>query len=141
MVLLDFNENEGDKMNINTVQSLEFYCKNEIRSLKESNFLSRILLLSKSLDYDVDLSVGEALDVKENKYPKIIYLSISVLDKEKNIVLVNPLDNEHLTDATKILEIDKRERVIFFTWQEDEDFIESLRWIAKELQKLCNNVV
>ena len=128
-------------MNINTVQSLEFYCKNEIRSLKESNFLSRILLLSKSLDYDVDLSVGEALDVKESKYPKIIYLSVSVLDKEKNIVLVNPLNNEHLTDATKILEIDKRERVIFFTWQEDEDFIESLKWIAKELQKLCSSVV
>ena len=128
-------------MNINTVQSLEFYCKNEIRSLKESNFLSRILLLSKSLDYDVDLSVGEALDVKESKYPKIIYLSISVLDKEKNIVLVNPLDNEHLTDATKILEIDKRERVIFFTWQEDEDFIESLKWITKELQKLCSSIV
>ena len=128
-------------MNINTVQSLEFYCKNEIRSLKESNFLSRILLLSKSLDYDVDLSVGEALDVKESKYPKIIYLSISVLDKEKNIVLVNPLNNEHLTDATKILEIDKRERVIFFTWQEDEDFIESLKWITKELQKLCSSIV
>lgn len=128
-------------MNINTVKSLEFYCKNEIRSLKESNFLSRILLLSKSLDYDVDLSVGEALDVKESKYPKIIYLSVSVLDKEKNIVLVNPLNNEHLTDATKILEIDKRERVIFFTWQEDEDFIESLKWIAKELQKLCSSVV
>ena len=128
-------------MNINTVKSLEFYCKNEIRSLKESNFLSRILLLSKSLDYDVDLSVGEALDVKESKYPKIIYLSVSVLDKEKNIVLVNLLDNEHLTDATKILEIDKRERVSFFTWQEDEDFIESLEWIAKELQKLCSSVV
>lgn len=128
-------------MNINTVKSLEFYCKNEIRSLKESNFLSRILLLSKSLDYDVDLSVGEALDVKESKYPKIIYLSISVLDKEKNIVLVNPLNNEHLTDATKILEIDKRERVIFFTWQEDEDFIESLKWITKELQKLCSSIV
>ena len=127
-------------MNINTVKSLEFYCKNEIRSLKESNFLSRILLLSKSLDYDVDLSVGEALDVKESKYPKIIYLSISVLDKEKNIVLVNPLNNEHLTDATKILEIDKRERVIFFTWQEDEDFIESLKWIIKELQKLCSSI-
>jgi hypothetical protein len=128
-------------MHINTVKSLEFYCKNEILSLKESNFLSRILLLSKSLDYDVDLSVGEALDVKESKYPKIIYLSVSVLDKEKNIVLVNPLDNEHLTDATRILEIDKRERVSFFTWQEDEDFIESLKWIAKELQKLCKSVV
>ena len=128
-------------MNINTMKSLDFYCKNEIRSLKESNFLSRILLLSKLLDYDVDLSVGEALDVKESKYPKIIYLSVSVLDKEKNIVLINPVDNEHLTDATKILEIDKKERVIFFTWQEDEDFIESLKWIAKELQKLCSNVV
>ena len=128
-------------MHINTVKSLEFYCKNEILSLKESNFLSRILLLSKSLDYDVDLSVGEALDAKESKYPKIIYLSVSVLDKEKNIVLVNPLDNEHLTDATRILEIDKRERVSFFTWQEDEDFIESLEWIAKELQKLCSSVV
>ena len=40
-----------------------------------------------------------------------------------------------------ILEIDKRERVIFFTWQEDEDFIESLKWITKELQKLCSSIV
>ena len=89
-------------MNINTIKSLDFYCKNEICSLKESNFISRILLLSKSLGYDVDLSVGEALNAKKSKYPKIVYLSVSVLDKEKNIVLINPLDNEHLTDATRL---------------------------------------
>ena len=143
MVLLDFNENEGirNKMNINTTKSLNLYCENEILSLKESNFLSRILFLSKSLDYDVDLSIGEALDVKKSKYPKIIYLSVSVLDKEKNIVLINSVDNEHLTDATKILEIDRKKRVSFYTWQEDEDFIESLKWIAKELQKICSKVV
>ena len=128
-------------MNINTKKSLEFYCENEIRSLKESVFLSRILLLSKSLDYVVDLSVGEALCAKKSEYPKVIYLSISVLNKEKNIVLVNPVDNEHLTDATRILEIDSRERVLFFTWKEDKDFIESLEWIENELQKLCSDFI
>lgn len=128
-------------MNINIVKSLDFYCKNAISSLKESDLLSRILFLSKSLDYDVDISVGEALDVRESKYPKVVYLSVSVLNKEKNIVLINTVDNEHLTDSTRILEIDKKKRVYFFTWQEDEDFINSLKWISKELQKLCNNDV
>ena len=49
------------------------------------------------------------------------------------------MDFEHLTDATKILEIDRKKRVSFSAWQDDEDFIESLEWILIELRKMKNN--
>lgn len=125
-------------MNKNAIKSIEFYCESEICALKKSEFLSKIIILSNLHNYDVDLSVGEVLGIKKNKFPKVIYLSVSVLDKKKNIVLANPVDNEHLTDVAKILEIDKKGRVSFFTWQEDEEFIDSLNWIANELEKINN---
>lgn len=123
-------------MNKNAIQILDLYCKNEVCSLEESLYLSKIISLTNLLDYDIDISVGEALDAKKNKYPKIVYLSVSVLNKNGEIVMVNPTDFEHLTDATQVLEIDKKERVKFFTWQEDKEFIESLEWITAELEKI-----
>jgi len=86
----------------------------------------------------IDISVGEAKDEKKNEYPKTIYLSFSVTDQQGKIVLVDSLDFEHLTDATRILEIDRKNRVTFFSWQDDEEFIESLEWITKELRKMRN---
>ena len=123
-------------MNNNAIQILDFYCKNEVCTLKESEYLSKIIFLLNSLDLDVDISFGEALDAKKNSYPKRVYLSISIIDKDGEIVMVNPMDFEHLTDASQVLEIDRKGRVSFFTWQEDKDFIDSLEWMIVELQKM-----
>lgn len=123
-------------MNSNVLQSLEYYCENEIQTLKNSEYFLEISSLAKTPGYSIDISIGEAKDAKKDKYPKIIYLSFSVIDQQGKIVLVDLLDFEHLTDATAVLEIDRKNRVKFFSWQEDEDFIESLKWIAKELRKM-----
>ena len=122
-------------MNHNLKQSLDYYCKNEIQTLENSEYVSKIRSLAKSAGYLLDLSVGEAMDAKKNKYPKTTYLSFSVVDQQGRIVVVNSIDFEHLTDATKILEIDRKNRVSFFSWQDDKDFKESLKWIAQELEK------
>lgn len=41
----------------------------------------------------------------------------------------------HLNAATRIIEIDKKERIKFSLWEEDEDFIDSINWASKELKK------
>lgn len=125
-------------MNQNAEQSLDYYCENEARTLNINKRVVEISALTNSLGYMIDISVGEAKDEKKNEYPKTIYLSFSVTDQQGKIVLVDSLDFEHLTDATRILEIDRKNRVTFFSWQDDEEFIESLEWITKELRKMRN---
>ena len=125
-------------MNQSVMQAIDYYCKNEIEILKNSEYFLEINSLAKTLSYSIDISIGEATDAKQDKYPKIIYLSFSTIDQQGKIVLVDALDFEHLTDATEILEIDRKNRVKFFSWQDDEEFIESLKWIIKELRKKQN---
>ena len=125
-------------MNKRVMQTLDYYCKNEIDILKRSEYYSKISSLAKNIDHFIDISIGEAIDAKKSKYPKILYLSFSIVNHQGETLLVDSLDFEHLTDATKILEIDQKNRVKFFSWQDDEDFIESLKWIIKELTKIQN---
>ena len=121
-------------MNQNAKQTIEYYCKKEIQTLKVSEYFAKISTLTNSLGYMIDISVGETNDEKKDKYPKTIYLSFSIIDQQGTIALVDLLNFEHLTDATRILEIDRKNRVTFFSWQDDEEFIESLEWITKELK-------
>ena len=122
-------------MNQNVIQCLESYCEKEIETLKKCRIFDEINSLSLSLGYSIDISFGEAYDAKKERYPKKIYLSFSILDKTKETVVANLLDFEHLSDATEILEIDRKKRVKFFSWQEDDEFVESLEWIKRELEK------
>ena len=69
-----------------------------------------------------------------NKYPQILYLGISVVDKQGETVVVDMLDYEHLSYATNIVEIDRKGRISFHSWMEDEDFIETIEWIIEELK-------
>ena len=120
-------------------QTLDYYFESEIQTLKNSEHFLEISSLVKSLGYSIDISIGEAPDLKKENYPKVLYLSFSITDQHGKIILVDSMDFEHLTDATKILEIDRKKRVSFSAWQDDEDFIESLEWILIELRKMKNN--
>ncbi len=121
-------------MNQSVMQALDYYCKNEIELLKNSEYFLEISSLAKMLGYSIDISIGEAMDANKCKYPKIIYLSFSIIDQQGKIILADSLEFEHLSDATEILEIDRKNRVKFFSWQDDEEFLESLEWITKELK-------
>ncbi len=123
-------------MNQSIKQCLDFYCEKQVEELKSSDYFAEISSLAKSLDYLPDVVVGEVMDAKKDKYPKIVYLSFSIVDQQKNAILVDFIDCEHLSDATRIIEIDRKRRVKFFSWQDDEDFIDSLKWIVKELKKI-----
>ena len=113
---------------------LDYYCENEVRFFKSSEYFAKISSLVKLFGYLIDISIGEAMDTKKNKYPKKIYLSVSIIDQQKKIILLDTIDFEHLTDATCLLEIDRKNRVKFFSWKNDKEFIESLEWIIKVLE-------
>ena len=70
----------------------------------------------------------------KDKYPKIIYLDVSVADKQGSIIVDNMLDHVALSYATDIVIIDKKGRITFKSWEDDYDFIETLDWIMKELK-------
>ncbi len=40
-----------------------------------------------------------------------------------------------LNAATRIIAIDKKDKIKFYSWEEDDDFIESINWVVKELEK------
>lgn len=122
-------------MHENILNTILFYCTNELKSFRESDFFKEISTLVDILEFSIETSFDRGIDEKENKYPQIIYLDISIVNKQGEIVLVDTLDYEHLSYATKIVSVDKKDRIQFFSWEEDADFIETIDWIKKELQK------
>lgn len=40
-----------------------------------------------------------------------------------------------LNAATRIIAIDKKDKIKFYSWEEDDDFIDSINWVVKELGK------
>lgn len=59
-------------------------------------------------------------------------MSLSIHDK--NDELIEIFDEGFLTTSTMLIMIDKKERFKFFSWQDDE-FIEDLNWIIKQLRE------
>ncbi len=106
--------------------TLQYYCKSEINRFISSPQYSTLNELVKSHEFHLDLDFGKAKDKKD----KNIYLSLSVCDKNDELVKV--FDSSCLTTATMLIFVDKRERYQFISWQ-DEDFIKDLNWIIEQL--------
>ena len=119
-------------MHSNITQAINYYCTNEMEALKKSNYYSEISSLSNILGFSVHLLFDNR--IMSNKYPQTFYLGISVADKQGETVIVDTLDYEHLSYATDIAKIDRKGRIHFRSWIEDEDFIETIEWIIVELK-------
>ena len=105
-----------------------------MEAFKKSNYYSEIGSLSNTLGFSFILSVDNR--IMSNKYPQAFYLGISVADKQGETVIVDTLDYEHLSYATDIAKIDRNGRIIFHSWIEDEDFIETIEWIIVKLKNM-----
>ena len=129
-------------MHSNILQTINYYCTSEMDLFKKSKYFLEIIKLSNILDVSVCSSFDKILI--SNKYPQTLYLGISVVDKQGKTLVVDMLDYEHLSYATDIVKIDRKGRISFRSWSEDEDFIETMEWIIEELknkitQKLGDN--
>ncbi len=110
-------------------ETIKYYCENEMKDFKDSSIYKRIEELVNLKGLKLDCSYGKALEqIDEN-----LYLGISVLDKNNNIIEI--YDDGFLSVSTIIVLIDKKDKVKFFPWTDDE-FLEDLNWIIKNLNNI-----
>ena len=111
-------------------QTLKYYSTNEMDAFKKSEYFSKIYLLAHNDGFYVNCSVGYA----ENNVRET-YLGIEITNADGEIIVVDEKDYSHLCAATCIISIDKKDRISFLPWT-DEDFIDSLEWIICELKNI-----
>lgn len=116
-------------MERNLKDTLKYYCEKEIEMFVSSSIYSELSKLVESHKFNLKLDFGNAKAAKD----KNLYLSLSVFDKNGNLVEI--FDEEFLTTSTMLIMVDKKDRYKFFSWQE-EDFIEDLNWIIKNIKEI-----
>lgn len=119
-------------METSVKDTLKYYCELEIEKFNSSTIFSMLNELVKSQELNLKIEFGKAKD--ENN--KNLYLSLSIYNK--NGQLVEIFDEGFLTASTALVLIDKKNRYKFLSWQDDE-FIEDLNWIIKQLNILAKN--
>ena len=135
MDMVEINKNvkgEGH-MNENLFNVLSLYCNNEIENLKNSELYMKLKKLVDELNYILVCKYGKELN---NKKSENLYLSITVFnDKNEEIEI---FDEGCLSACTLLVWVDKKHRYKFLSWK-DEEFIEDLNWLIKELENIKNN--
>lgn len=111
--------------------TLKYYCEKEIENFISSSIYSKLNELVEFHKFNLKIEFGKGKEEKD----KNIYLSLSVFDM--NGKLIEIFDEGFLTTATMLIMNDKKNRLSFFPWQ-DEEFIEDLNWIINKLKEMTN---
>lgn len=120
-------------MNENLLKVLSLYCNNEIENLKNSELYIKLQKLVDELNYILVCEYGKELD---NKKSENLYLSITIFNNKNEVIEI--FDDGFLTVSTLLVCVDNKHRYKFLSWQ-DEEFIEDLNWIIKQLKILSIN--
>ena len=113
-------------MNNKIYKVLNYYCENEMKDFIKNPKFIMIKELAESLSYHVDCCYGREKDYKTNH----LYLSLSICSQNGKVI--ETMDGG-LTTSTMIVLVDKKDRIQFFTWKEDNEFIKDLDWIINIL--------
>ena len=113
-------------------QVLQFYISYETEAFYKSPACAELFALAERLGYHVECSFG----YENEKRKTCIYMNFAVKDDHGEGATAGEYDEYvHLTGIMQIIEIDRKERVKFYSWEEDDDFIDSINWAARELKK------
>ena len=119
-------------MNENLLKVLSLYCNNEIENLKNSELYSKLQKLVNELNYILVCEYGKELN---NKKSENLYLSITVFNDKNEVIEI--FDEGFLTASTLLVLVDNKYRYKFLSWK-DEEFVEDLNWLIKELENINN---
>lgn len=135
MDMVEFNKNVKGKrlMNENLLKVLSLYCNNELENLKNSEVYIKLQKLVNELNYILVCEYGKELN---NKKSENLYLSITVFNDKNEAVEI--FDEGFLTVSTLLVLVDNKYRYKFLSWK-DEEFIEDLNWLIKELENIKKN--
>lgn len=119
-------------MNENLLKVLSLYCNNEIENLKNSELYSKLQKTVNELNYILVCEYGKELN---NKKSENLYLSITVFNDKNEVIEI--FDEGFLTASTLLVLVDNKYRYKFLSWK-DEEFVEDLNWLIKELENINN---
>lgn len=119
-------------MNGNVTGVIDAYCNNEMMSFKSHGLFDKLSSLVNELDYIIICEYGK---VTGNNRTLDFYLSLSV--NRKNGECIEIYDDGYLTAATMLVQVDRKERIRFYSW-DDEDFLDSISWIIRNLKSIRN---
>lgn len=122
-------------MNENLLNILSIYCNDEIKDLKNSELYVKLQKIVNELKYNLVCEYGKAND---NKKSDNIYISVTILNDKNEFIEI--YDEGFLTICTVLVLVDKKHRYRFFSWK-DEEFIEDLSWLIKELENIRNRTM
>lgn len=117
-------------MNANLLKVLSLYCNNEIENLKNSELYNKLKKLVNELNYILVCEYGKEIN---NKKSENLYLSITIFNDKNEIIEI--FDEGFLTASTLLVLVDNKYRYKFLSWR-DEEFIEDLNWLIKELENI-----
>ena len=115
-------------MKENLLKILHIYCNDEIDNFKENIAFTELQSLVNELNYILVCDYGKAAD---NKKSENLYLGITVYDNDNEMIEI--YDEGFLCASTMLVEIDKKHRFNFLSWQ-DKEFVEDLNWIINQLK-------
>lgn len=117
-------------MKENVFDLLDTFCNNEMADFMDHKLYYMLQSMTNELGYRLICKYGYG---KEKRDSRNVYLSISVNDH--NNVPIQIYDEGDLSASTELIKIDKRERVSFFAWN-DEDFVDSIHWMIRMLREI-----
>ena len=111
---------------------LDTYCNSEIADFRRHQLYNELYDIAKELGYHIKCEHGRGSNCRDLN----VYLSICVYNQDKEAIEI--FDEGELSAATELVVIDKKEKISFLSW-DDEDFVDSIHWIIKMLQEIKRN--
>lgn len=121
-------------MNENLLNTVNYYCENEIDAFKNSELFKEVNTLVNKLNYTLACEYCNAIENKSECF----FLTITVFDTNNEEIEI--FDEGSLEAFTRLIEIDERQRVKFYSWSDDE-FIDDLKWIIGHLNSFSTNSI
>ncbi len=121
---------EIDLMNNNLCSLINAYCEAERSDFESHELYIELYDIASEMNYTIKCEYGKGAtkDVSRN-----LYLCISIYDHDNQCIEI--YDDGFLSASTELVLIDRKGRIRFCTW-DDEDFLDSIHWMIRKLQEI-----
>ncbi|MBR2614689.1 MAG: hypothetical protein IKC71_03735 [Clostridia bacterium] len=117
-------------MTDNILNALTFYCQNEVRDFIHEPIFAKLKLAVKNAGYNLlcEYRKGKLKEDRED-----LYLIVSVLHDDGRLVELD--DDKFLISVLKLVDVDSKRKVTFYSWKNDT-FLDTVKEMIKNLNVL-----
>lgn len=117
-------------------QCCDCYCINELNTFKESKYLKEMSDLAKQLNFSIDCFFDFGKEDFNN-----IYIAFDIRGIDGDFVWAgDDYDGYYLSYSTAVISFIKHKYFKFLSWEDDEDFIETLEEYINDLKYMTKTL-